>query len=88
MYVRSKRSMHLLHLWGIAAEHAICVSQNSHWLQGCFWALWCESVPMLLACQEVMAEKSAQKVSSPCTVCYVPEPGEDHADAASHWAEP
>lgn len=42
---------------------------------------------MLLARQEVLAEKSSQKVSSPCPVCHVPELGEDYADAASYWTE-
>jgi len=56
-------------------------------MQGGLWHLWCACLPLLLACQEVMAEESAPKVSSEPSACHVSAHGKDHADASGHWTE-
>ncbi len=59
-------------------------------VQGGLWHLWCACLPLLLACQEVMAEESAPKVSlepSACHGCHVPCVGAAVAVKLLHKAE-
>ena len=63
------------------------LAATHHWLlfmQGGVWRLRCARLLVLLACQEVMVEESAQEVSPQRAIPDVSGHGEDHADAANH----